>query len=231
MTKSITEEMGVHKQWYEEAKQTTLNTLPEFINHLVDDYEHDYGTICHALTAGALATLWAMNKTQQGGITGFQASAIMWEFIREWNYSGNKTGLRITDYDNFLYPQYEDLFTENSIPEDLWGRIQDEAKRRIVEADEGYAKYLGDMEQYKEDLAAFVEKYPDYYERKGYYDRLSAGTADEWDKYTAREEAGFEFAPIKPYPPIDLEGVVYKHWKSIVDGVVPFGYIISGEDE
>lgn len=225
----ITEEMDIHKQWYEESRQITLDALPDFISHLINDYQHDYGTVCHALAAGALATLWAMNSTPQGGITGFQASAIMWQLIRQWSYPGNKTGLRIIDYDKFLYPQYEDDFTQKAISKSMWECIQKEAENNIKEADEAHAKYLVDMEQYEKDLAVFVEKYPDYYDRKDYYDHLSYGTGDEWDEYNAKVDSGFEFAPEKPYVHVDLEGAVYKHWKSIVAGVVPFGYTI-GED-
>jgi len=226
---AITEEMGLHKQWYEAAKQVTLDTLPDFTNQMINDYQHDYGTVCHALAAGALATLWAMNSTPQGGITGFQASAIMWKLIREWYYTSNKTGLRIIDYDKFLYPQYADYFTEKTIPKNIWEGIQKEAKNRIEEADGAHAQYLVDTEQYEKDLAAFVEKYPDYYERKDYYDHISYGPLEAWNEYEAKADSGFEFAPRKPYVTVDLEGNVYKHWKSIVAGVVPFGYTI-GED-
>lgn len=226
---AITEEMGLHKQWYEAAKQVTLDTLPDFTNQMINDYQHDYGTVCHALAAGALATLWAMNSTPQGGITGFQASAIMWHLIRQWSYPGNKTGLRIIDYDKFLYPQYEDDFTQKAISKSMWECIQKEAENNIKEADEAHAKYLVDMEQYEKDLAVFVKKYPDYYDRKDYYDHLSYGTAEEWGAYKARMNSGFEFAPEKPYAGVNLEGAVYKHWKSIVDGVVPFGYKVNEE--
>jgi hypothetical protein len=126
----ITEEMKVHEQWFEEAKETTLEKLPDFINHLLLDYGHDYGTICHAITAGAIATAWAMNKAPQGGITGFQAGCVMWGLIRHWTYSNNKTGLKIIDYDNMLYPQYHDKF-QKTIPQSVWGKIQEQAQAEI----------------------------------------------------------------------------------------------------
>lgn len=89
----ITESMEVHKEWYAQANEQTIETLPSFINHLMNDYSHDYGTICHAITAGGLATMSAMNNSDQGGITGFQAGEIMWKFIRNWNHAENKTGM------------------------------------------------------------------------------------------------------------------------------------------
>lgn len=78
MTKiQITEELGLHKEWYEEAKKQTLNTLPAFVSNLVENYSHDYGTICHAITAAALGAANAVEESPEGGITGFQANCIM----------------------------------------------------------------------------------------------------------------------------------------------------------
>lgn len=218
--------MGVHEQWFEEARKMTLDKLPDFIHHLLNDYGHDYGTICHALTAGAAATAWAMDNTPQGGITGFQAGCIMWGFIRQWNYRYNKTGLKIVDYDNFLYPQYNDKF-QKTISPDIWAAIQKQAQAEIDEADKKYALYLEDMKKYEADLAAFVEKYPDYYERKEHYDLLDYGTGKEWDGYYAKKESGFEFAPQKPYCMIPHENAAYQHWQTIIHGIVPFGYIVK----
>jgi hypothetical protein len=132
MKQQITEEQNVHKEWYEQSNTQTLETLPEFLRHLTEDYSHDYGTICHAITAGAIATANAINKSPEGGITGFQAGCIMWEFIRHWNYTNNKLGLKIVNYDNLLFPQYESSFT-NTISQDHWKRVQEEAKKRLEE--------------------------------------------------------------------------------------------------
>lgn len=92
--KKITEEDKVHLEWYKQASKQTLETLPSFLKNLMEGYNHDYGTVCHALAAGAVATAWAMNAHDNGGITGFQAGAVMWEFIKGWNKSYNKTGLK-----------------------------------------------------------------------------------------------------------------------------------------
>ena len=153
----ITEKDNVHQKWYEEAKEQTLETLPGFLEHLLEDYQHDYGTICHALTAGGIATMWAMDKSDQGGITGFQASCIMWGFIRNWmNY---KEPLKLLNYGNMLFPQYEDKF-EKTINSNTWQWLQEEAKKKIE----------------------------------------------------TKESASPN---------------VIKHWKSIVDGKIPFGYTIE----
>jgi hypothetical protein len=162
MKTKITEEEKIHLEWYEEAKGMTMDDLPAFLKKLTEDYNHDYGTICHAFSAGAIATMWAMNKTETGGISGFQASCILWGIIKYWLYESNKCGLRLTNYDDMLYPQYRDKF-DKTISSQIWKRIQDIAKENIK--DDG-------------ELA---------------------------------------------HP------AVKKHWMSIIEGKVPFGYKISDE--
>ena len=82
--KAITEKDKEDVQWYKDAKNQTLETLPDFINHLVKDYSHDYGTICKAIASAMVGVGNAINNSDQGGITGFQSSCIMWEFIQHW---------------------------------------------------------------------------------------------------------------------------------------------------
>ena len=126
----ISEEQGVHEQWYAEAREMTLDKLPRFINKLVNDYEHDYSTICHAIAAAALAAACAINHdSEEGGISGFQAGAAMWRFVQQWQYGGNKLGLRILDYDQLLFPQYEYRFT--TISREVWNALQKEAAKRL----------------------------------------------------------------------------------------------------
>ena len=157
----ITEESQIHKEWYIKAEQQTVESLHEFINHVVNDYRHDYGTICHAMTACSIATIYAINKTEQGEITGFQAGAIMWEFIRNWNHNDNKCGMRLIDYDNMLYPQYAHKFSK-SITKHIWTGLQKEARIKLEEIKMAHPE-------------------------------------------------------------------VVKHWKSIADGNIPFGYNLNDE--
>jgi len=129
---SITEEMHTQDEWYKEAeaKTMTLKTLPKFLKKLSGKYNHDYGTICHALTASALAAINAMNRTSQGGITGFQAGAVMWRFIREWGMDLKDKPLRLVNYSNMLYPQYDYHF-EKTINSNTWKWLQAEAKKNL----------------------------------------------------------------------------------------------------
>lgn len=126
--KEITEEEKVHEDWYKEAdsKEMTLEKLPAFLDKLTGEYHHDYGTICHAITAGAIATMWAINRAPgaRGGITGFQANCIMWEFIKRWmNFKGP---MRLIQYDDMLYPQMAYKF-EKTINKATWENLQKKA--------------------------------------------------------------------------------------------------------
>ena len=134
MKTAITEEMRLEKEWFAEAKKQTLETLPAFINHVMNDYIHDYGTVCHAISACAIAAAWAANDCEGawGGITGFQASFVMWDFVRQWSYPRNKTTLKILDFDNMLYPQHEYHF-QKTISVETWQGIQRRANELLSE--------------------------------------------------------------------------------------------------
>lgn len=216
------------KSWEEEMKTITLETLPAFLRRIMDDYSHDYGTICHAFATGAIATCKAMDRHPGGGITGFQAGAVMWQFIREWNNSGNKTSMRLVDYDNFLYPQYSDKF-QKTLDKSTWLAIQKQASIEVEDANKKFADYLVENEKYKADISAFVAEYPDYYDRKEYYDPLGMGTGDQWEAEEKKKASGFKFAPQEPYKPVYEDSRVYRHWLSIIAGKVPFGYIVIAD--
>ena len=131
---SITEEMGLHKGWYEEARQMTVEKLPEFIRKLTQDYDHDYGTICHAIAAAAVGAAWAVEHSPVGGITGFQASCITWELIRHWG--GIEGPARLVQYENMLFPQYGHNFT--AISAETWKWLQEQAAKKIAESDHAH---------------------------------------------------------------------------------------------
>ena len=219
---------AIEAEWREKAKQCTLETLPGFLTELAERYRHDYGTICHAIGMAAVAAASAMNHSSQGGITGFQASAVMWRFVREWSHSNNVCGLRLINYDNFLYPQYEHDF-QKVLSRDVWKRIQEAARAELDKADNEYLCYLKAHEQYKIDIAAFIEKYPDYDERREYYSERVMGTAEEWKLEEKKKASGFEFAPTEPQCYIGSSSPIYQHWRSICEGEVPFGYVIEDD--
>ena len=132
--KQITEEMDEHKKWYEQARaqEMSLETLPEFLRHLTEDYGHDYGTICHAIAAASLAAARAVDRSPQGGITGFQAGAIMWQFITNWMIEYKDKPVKLVNFENMLFPQYESTFVK-TISQDTYDWLVSQAKERMHE--------------------------------------------------------------------------------------------------
>ena len=138
MKKHVTEEMHPEKEWFEEARKIdTIDGLSSFIGHILYDYNHDYGTAAHAVSACALAAAHIGCKSE--GLTGFQAGFVMWDFVRQWLMIGNKCGLKMVDYDDFLYPQYGYKY-EKTITKDIWRNIQKQAKENLEENKDAHEK-------------------------------------------------------------------------------------------
>lgn len=135
----------------------SLDDLANYIQNIKDNYNIGYGTAPRAIAQAALATAWYLSDVF--GITGFQAGCVMWDFIRDWSFSGNECGLKIIDYDDMLYPQYDYKY-QKTISRDTFEALQKAAEKNLE----------------KREFA-----HPD----------------------------------------------VVKHWESIVNGNVPFGYIVE----
>lgn len=154
--------MHLEQEWFEKARKCeSLEMFNELYKELFTEMDHDYGTVCHAV--GALALAAANLGASIEGITGFQAGFVMRDFIRQWNFSSNKSGLRIIDYDDMLYPQYNSKFDKVISPK-TWDNLRKEAEKRL-------------------------------------------------------KEKGFACENVR------------KHWQSIVDGQVPFGYTVSDKEQ
>lgn len=154
MTPITEKDKEIIEQWYKDASKQTLETLPEFMAHILNDYSHDYGTICKAIGACAIAAAWAANSSPQGGITGFQAGAVMWEFIFNWAYRHNKCGLRFVDYDDMLYPQHAANF-DKRIPPRIMELLQTEAQFKLSELSEENTVHP-DVKAHWEQIAAGI---------------------------------------------------------------------------
>ena len=158
---NVTEtDKDVIKSWYEQD----IESVDAFIEKLNTEYNHDYGTICHAIAAVAVQAAKQMNKQSQGGITGFQAGAVMWEFVKHWMHLEGP--MRLVQYDHMLYPQYFEKFDQVISP-DIWKNLQTKAMENLIKAGNG------DM----------------------------------------------------------VHENVVAHWKSIVNGVVPFGYVVQAASD
>ncbi len=132
----VTKEMGLQYEWFERARKIeTIDELSAFAKELLVDTEHDYGTVCHAIAALSLAAAWLGAHIQD--ITGFQAGFVMWDFIKQWEFTNNKVGLRLVDYDKMLFPQYKDRF-DKVISKETFERLQEEAKNNLESTDEAH---------------------------------------------------------------------------------------------
>lgn len=111
--------------WFE-----TMEELETYIEELVNQ-QHDYGTCVYAISMAATATFRYVAKSL--GCTGFQAGCADLDIIRR--VRGLKNGFRIFNYDNLLYPQYE-----NEYP--TWDQLLEENKKNLAElAREKLANY------------------------------------------------------------------------------------------
>lgn len=112
----------------------TFEELVEFLKYVKDNCNCGYGEAPRAMAQASVAV--ACYLAEEFGITGFQAGFVTWDFIRDWNFRNNKCGLKIVDYDDMLYPQYDDRY-DKIISCDVWEALQKEAKKNLE--DSGFA--------------------------------------------------------------------------------------------
>ena len=103
----------------------TFDDLVVFLKDVNDNYGNGYGDAPRAMAQAALAVVWYLSS--EFGITGFQAGFVMWDFIQGWTKTYNKCGLKLVDYDDMLYPQYDYKF-EKAISSSVWENLQKQAK-------------------------------------------------------------------------------------------------------
>ena len=120
---------------YKKAEEVrTKEQLDALLKEVVNDKNLDYGKIVYAMSACMIATSKYIDRSEVGGITGFQASFIGWEMIKEFfcGLRDFKTSLKIVNYDDMLYPQYENKF-QKTISKDIWDKMQQEAAKNLKE--------------------------------------------------------------------------------------------------
>lgn len=88
--------------WYKRAREVTPETFGDLINELLHDYNLDYSAKVHAAAACTIAMFNACYDIF--GFSGFQSSASIMQVLYKLNYPGNKTGIRVIDYYEMLYP-------------------------------------------------------------------------------------------------------------------------------
>lgn len=151
---TVTEEMHPEKEWFAEARKMTEDELKDFFTRIIHGYNHDYGTACHAVAACALAAAWAACADNDIGLSSYQAGFVMWDFIGNWIKTGNECGLKLVDYDDMLYPQYEEKF-EKTICKDTWELIQKKAKENIEENPTAHPEVINHWRKIAEGIVPF----------------------------------------------------------------------------
>lgn len=106
----------------------TIKELTAYIKNVEKNCNYEYGVAPRAIAQAVLAT--AEYLADKMGITGFQAGFVMWDFLYGWTFTNNKCGLKVVNYDNMLYPQYDNGF-EKTIPDYVWENLQAEAKKKL----------------------------------------------------------------------------------------------------
>jgi hypothetical protein len=135
--KSKEELFALRDKWYAEAAtMRDVQQAADFAKRLLEyEGDHDYSSIVYALGAGAVALCSGMDR-EGGGITGFQAGAVMWEFIANWGLGYKGKPLRLQNFADMLFPQYDYKF-EKTITRDTWDWLQNEAQKNL-EGKEGH---------------------------------------------------------------------------------------------
>jgi hypothetical protein len=123
-------ETDINTVWFERAKNIqNTDELKTFIDEIIE-YEHNYDSIVCACAAGAIASINAINNSESGNITGYQAHMIMSKFLFKFYYYNNKCGLGLKNYDDMLYPQYEHKF-DKVIDTYTWESIKKAAQEKL----------------------------------------------------------------------------------------------------
>lgn len=121
------------------AKRANIHTfeeLVEFLKGIDTDEKYDgYGETPRAMAQASVAV--SNYFASKFGITGFQAGFVMWDFITDWQFRNNKCGLKIVDFDNMLYPQYDDKF-DKTISSSVWNSLQEQAKKELDDHDHAH---------------------------------------------------------------------------------------------
>lgn len=151
------------ESWFRQAENSiyTVDDYKKFIDDLVEQCTSlTDGTDMYQQTADASSAIAyaAINMCSRVfGLSGLQVGYIMWDIIDKLTVSQHDCGMKLVNYRDMLYPQYEQEFNKN-IDKDTWEALQSNAKKIIEEQTD------------------------------------------------------------------QLDGKVYEHLKSIVNGKVPFGY-------
>lgn len=133
-------EFEVREQLQNERKNIdTFEDLVSFLKKVKENCNTGYGTAPRSIAQAVLAVAWYL--ATDFGITGFQASFVMWDFIRDWLFPRNECGMKIVDYDDMLYPQYWDKF-EKIITKDTFEALQVAARKNLESSKQAHPNVI-----------------------------------------------------------------------------------------
>lgn len=126
-----TSENEQYLSWYRESKKEKTNEeIIEFNEEILNNYPHDYESICHAIAASTLTHLH--NCLYRCGATGAQANYTTWQIIRQM--FNIESGAKLINYDDMIYPQYDIEFEDDrELPKEVFEKLQEMAKRSLDE--------------------------------------------------------------------------------------------------
>ena len=106
----------------------SLDDLMNYIQNIRDNYDIGYATAPRAIAQAALATSYYL--ADMFDITGFQASCVMWDFIKDWSFRGKKCRMKIIKYEDMLYTQYNNKLQKTN-SKDTFEALQKAAENNL----------------------------------------------------------------------------------------------------
>lgn len=126
------------EKWFNKAKRNirTPDDLRDFAKELVGyvnpldgkDYYNYSGLAASALSLAA-ANLCACVF----GLSGFQMGCVMWDIIDNILLSQHDVGMRLLNFNDMLYPQYEHRF-EKTIDKETWEALRKKASETLAQS-------------------------------------------------------------------------------------------------
>lgn len=113
------------------STEAITRALPELAERYCQTYE---GT---AEFIGSYLAALGNQMCKEIGTTGFQKSYTMFNFLFGFNFHHNRTGLKLVNYDDMLYPQYAYLFAP-VLKKDVWGSMKKQAEKLLQEHEGEY---------------------------------------------------------------------------------------------
>lgn len=116
----------------------TADQLAVFLEE-INKFQHDYGSIIIACAFAMKAAMQVVDNGPQGGITGFQGSAVFWEVAPLLGMLEPGAPARFLAFDKMLYPQYEERFGKYISPETM-DYLKEKAVKNLEEHGNGMNK-------------------------------------------------------------------------------------------